>query len=169
MAISFYDLDGDLIAEQNDAQNGEPEILSSLALPSAGTYEIRVHSPGNASGQYAILVYDEGSYPFIFQGTLAYGGSQNAALDVESDHFWHFVGQSGDVVTVNVDQSDNSDLILRLYGPDGLSLIEYSNKSPAGIPERLLNYSLPDSGLYSVVVGEFNFGRAVYQIIITKG
>jgi hypothetical protein len=168
VSVSLAGPDGQVIARQNSALNGQAEIMGGIELPIAGTYHINVIAPANDDGDYAILVYERDGYPFHFQGVIDYGQTRQGTIVAESDHVWHFSGQTGEIITINATPSGESDLILRLFGPDGLILIEYINDNLSGTAERLISYSLPDSGLYSLVVGEFDFGPAVYQIDLNK-
>jgi hypothetical protein len=87
----------------------------------------------------------------------------------ETDHFWHFTGNSGQSISLSVVPFDDSDLFLNLFGTDGISLIRFHDETTSGEPEQLINYILPDTGIYSLRVGEYNLGQAEYEIFLTDG
>jgi hypothetical protein len=169
LAVSIVDDGGHIIAQQNAASGDEPEILRDVTLLDPGIYDILVSSPTGEPGYYAILISDDESYPYIFQGTLAVGDIGNALIVRDSDHFWHFSGTAGQAITINVVPTDNSDLFLNLFGTDGVSLIRFHDETGAGEPEQIIGYVLPDTGIYSLRIGEFNFGTANYEIFLTDG
>ncbi|MGH2536838.1 MAG: hypothetical protein ACRDHL_05550, partial [Candidatus Promineifilaceae bacterium] len=157
--------DGQTVAESHGATPGQPEVIAGVSLPTAGPFEVRVSAPG--PGHYAIMLLDAGSYPFVFQGTLAQGDSHGALLGAETDHIWHFSGQAGDVLNLTAaPDGPAGDPFLRLYGPDGLVLVGLHNESPAGQPESLAAYTLPAEGLYSLVVGELSFAAMQYELFV---
>lgn len=169
VAIRILDPAGNTIAEQNASQNDRPEILGNVSLAEPGTYDILVSSPSGEPGNYAILISDDDSYLFFFQGTLDIGDGGSAVMIEESDHFWHFTGASGQVISINVVPDNDADLFLNLFGTDGVSLIRFHDETGSGEPEQIISYLLPDTGIYSLRIGEYNFGPAAYAIFLTEG
>jgi hypothetical protein len=143
--------------------------MADVTLIDPGVYDILVSSPSGELGYYAILISDQDSYPYIFQGTLQIGDTGSAALAAESDHFWHFTGAAGQTVTISVVPTDDSDLFLNLFGTNGVSLVRFHDETGSGEPEELISYMLPDTGIYSLRVGEFDFQSASYEIFLTDG
>ena len=164
VGLSLHDPSGQILAEDETDLSGQPLILENVTLPEAGTYEIIVSSSPISSGDYTILIGDNQSYDFVFHGFLTDGDIINGQIDAESDHFWHFMGESGEEVDISATPTGGEDLFLRLFGPDGSILVEYYDENPAGVPEQLFEFNLPASGIYSVLVGESNFGQAGYLI-----
>jgi hypothetical protein len=160
---------GDIITQQNNSVGGEPEIMANVTLIDPGVYDILISSPLGEAGYYAILISDQDSYPYIFQGTLQIGDVGTAVLAAEHDHFWHFIGAADQTVTLSVAPTDNSDLFMNLFGVDGVSLVRFHDETTSGEPEQLASYVLPDSGIYSLRVGEYNFQSASYEIFLTDG
>jgi hypothetical protein len=170
--IMVEDPSGNIIAQQNDAQDGAPEILTDILLAEPGTYNILITGENDTTGYYAILVsdvLDTGYYTFVFNGTMDIGESKSANSRVNNDHFWHFLGTGGDVVTIRVTPGDNSDLFIYLYGPDGTILVDFHNETGEGEAEELLSFTLPDTGFYSILMGEYSFNAATYTISLTGG
>ena len=71
---------------------------------------------------------------------------------------------AGDRLSATVVPKDNSDIFVRLFGPDDKILIQLHNESGAGESEQLVSFSLADTGFYSLVIGELNFGPSAYEI-----
>ncbi len=169
LMVSIVDPAGHILIQQNDATGQEPEILGSITLMDPGVYDILVSSPSGEPGYYAILINDDDSYPFLFQGTLLVEDTEQAMMAAETDHFWHFAGTSGQIISLSIIPFDNSDLFLNLFGTDGTSLIRFHDETTSGETEQLISYVLPDTGIYSLRVGEYNFGQAEYEIFLTDG
>ncbi|MGB3714931.1 MAG: hypothetical protein WA996_10935, partial [Candidatus Promineifilaceae bacterium] len=169
LSVSIVDAGGRVIAQQNAAINGEPEILGGVTLIDPGIYDILVSSPTGEPGYYAILISDDESYPYFFQGTLLIDDIGNAVIARDSDHFWHFTGTAGQAISISVVPAGDSDLFLNLFGTDGVSLIRFHDETASGEPEQIIGYVLPDTGIYSLRIGELNFGSAEYEIFLTDG
>jgi hypothetical protein len=167
--ITIRSPSGNIIAEQNKAQDGAPEILAAVPLTELGTYDILISSENDVSGYYAILVLDQDSYTFVFNGTLTIGQSQSTIMRETNDHFWQFYGTAGDIVTIRVTPSDNSDLFIRLFGPNDTLLVDFHDETSAGEIEEIISFTLPDTGIYSILIGEFSFGESAYSIALTGG
>ncbi|MFZ0543861.1 MAG: PPC domain-containing protein [Candidatus Promineifilaceae bacterium] len=170
--IMIQDPSGNIVAQQNDAQDGAPEILTEVPLGDPGTYNILITGENDSTGYYAILVtdgLDEDYYTFVFNGTIAIGDSRSVNERPNNDHFWHFYGEAGTIITIRVTPSDNADLFIRLFGPNDTLPVDFHNESSAGEAEEILSFSLPDTGFYSILVGELSFGAATYTISLTSG
>ncbi|MCI0399438.1 MAG: hypothetical protein L0332_03935 [Chloroflexi bacterium] len=164
-SITVLDPAGNTVARQNNARLGSPEILIGVALPTPGDYEVLIGEATGVTGMYSILILDSNAYSFVFQGTVAYGTLASATLQPENDHFWHFAGTAGEEIVITVIPSDNSDLFLRLFSVDESLIEEFYDENGAG-EEEVLVLTLPQTGLYSLLVGEVNFGQASYQVLV---
>ncbi len=120
-------------------------------------------------GYYAVLVLNDESYTFVFNGTLELGQNESTIMREQNDHFWHFVGTAGDIVTIRVTPTDDSNLFLRLFDPAGILVVDFQDETDEGEAEELLSFTLPDTGFYSILVGELNFGEANYSITLMSG
>jgi len=147
---------------------GETETLEELELPTTGDYEIVVRSVGITSGDYALLIQTDDSLPFIvMRDNIIYGGGSSGTIPADSDHFWHFVGEDGDVISITLSPVGQFDLVLYLIGPNGLEL-EFVDDTGVEGDDAILNYQLPDDGYYSVGVGEVQFDEANYVLTLDK-
>jgi hypothetical protein len=166
-AISIRGPSGNIVAQQNNTQGAEPEVLAAVPLNELGTYEILITSENDVAGFYAILVLNEESYTFVFNGTLAFGEVGPAIMRANTDQFWHFSGTAGQVVTITATPSDNSDLFMRLFGPNDTLLVDFHDDTGQGDVEEIESFTLPETGFYSLLIGEFDFGAASYTVVIT--
>jgi hypothetical protein len=166
VAFQVRDSGGNILAEQDGGADGQPEFLEDITLPVAGAYELLVSSPNNGTGAYAILINSTESYSFRFQGTVSYGDTRDSEILAFNDHLWHFSGTAGVTITVAVTPAGNANMFMRLFGPDALILVDFHNETGAGEMETL-TFTLPESGFYSLVIGEFDYRAADYQISLT--
>lgn len=169
VGIAIRDPSGNIIAEQNKSQDNAPEVLAAVSLTELGTYDILVTSENGESGYYAILILDDATYTVLFNGTIEAGQSETIDLRENNDHFWHFVGTAGDTVTIRITPSDNGDFFILLYGVDGVLVVDFYNETGAGEVEELLSFTLPATGMYSIHLGEFNYGASNYTISLLSG
>jgi hypothetical protein len=166
VAFQVRDSGGNILAEQDGGADGQPEFLEDITLPVAGAYELLVSSPNNGTGAYAILINSTESYSFRFQGTVSYGDTRDSEILAFNDHLWHFSGTAGVTITVAVTPAGNANMFMRLFGPDALILVDFHNETGVGEMETL-TFTLPESGFYSLVIGEFDYRAADYQISLT--
>ena len=116
-----------------------------------------------------LLYSDSSSNAYIPVDIISYGTSVTAALAENSDHFWFFNGRSGESVTITVQPNDSSDPVLWLYGADGTDLTDMVHVGEDGEPEELTAFVLPDSGVFSIRVGEYDFNASNYRISLSGG
>jgi hypothetical protein len=165
LTVSVASADGQLLERATQLSLGEPLILADVELLTEGSYEILVSASDTTDGSYAILVTDEESYNFLFQGLLQEGISATGEFEPNNDHFWVFSAQRGDNLRTEGLPASDEDLFFRLFDPQGINIITHYNESPAGQSEELVDYTLPATGLYSLLVGEQNFGPANYSVV----
>ncbi len=168
MVITVQEPDGDEILTQNNAQLGQPEIVKSVNMPDPGVYRILITEAEGDAGTYSMIVQGQGAYAFIFRGTIGYNDSASSSLAESNDHFWHFDGDAGDVITMRVTPTDQSDLFMELYGPDAAKLNENNIDDGGAGDEEVFEFTLPASGIYAIRVGEFHYHPANYNISLTK-
>ena len=164
LVISILDPNGQQLIEANNFAAGQVETVQNFALTAVGEYKIRVYANGRNATDYAIMITSSESYTFIFRGVMEYGDLQEATSKANNDHFWHFRGQEGDVISINLSPMDESDLFLELYGPDAERISEFIDDGTSGEAESIVDFVLPATGLYSIRIGEFDFLSATYEI-----
>lgn len=161
--------DGTVVATANTAGAGKPEKLTYTTPNPTGEYKVIVSGEGGTSGDYVLFAFDSDSVPIVvIRDTIPYGSGGSGSNMAEEDHFWNFVGQAGDVITIDVSQTNNSgDLIFYLVAPDG-SELEFIDDTVGVGGETLTNYTLPESGFYSIGIGESNFNPVDYSMTLTQ-
>lgn len=169
VVVSIVDGVGNRITERNAAPAGLIEQIANLPLTEPGDYQIQIRALDGASGHYSVILLLRDSFPFVAQSILAYGASQSGSLAANSDHFWFFQGNAGDSVSITVIPGDSGDLFLELYGTDATDLAGFIDDGISGEQEQLADFLLPDTGLYAIRVGEYDFLPSVYQIILAGG
>lgn len=156
-----------VIDNQNMAGAGRPET-ASLAQVESGTYEILVSHAAGTPASYALALLNTTSQPLVFAGSLSYGDLQTVDLPAGKDHMWHFYGTAGQAINVAVRPQDNSDLSFGLLGPTMQEVGNWQDKGGAGETEQLLNLPLPATGFYSILIQEYLFEAATYEIQLTR-
>jgi hypothetical protein len=165
--LQLLDGDGAVLATQDDTGSGELETLT-YTVADAAQYELRVRMADNVAAEYVMMLIYDSSYFFLLQGFISYGDSETADLVAGTDHFWHFVGSSGDEVSIFVVPNDDADPFLQLYGVEAETISSFIDQGGAGEAESLEEFALPADGVYSIHVGEFDYGAAQYQISVVK-
>lgn len=170
--LEIRDATGNTLTSQNSAGAGSVERIAGLEVDIGGTLSIVVQESDRQATYYALLL-NKSSYVtdtfYNLAGLLAYNQGQSATLPPNNDQIWVFPGEGGDTVSINLAPQGSSDLIFNLYGPTGNTLLDdYRNDSGAGQAEFLLNYTLPDDGLYAIHVGEFDFAAANYTLTVSR-
>ena len=169
LIATVMDRQGQVLSAETSAGPGQKVTLPAVVLPEAGEYAILVTSLQDGAGNYAILLSAEDTYDFLFQGNLVDGLAVSGDLAVESDHFYFFSGTAGETVDITATPLGQADLFLRLFDPQGSALITFHDESAAGEEERIVAYSLPETGLYAVLVGEQAFAGGAYQVLMERG
>lgn len=166
--VAILDSADTRIIERNDAGAGKVERIQGLELPEAGDYKIQIRSANGGAGYYSFMPLLSGAYNFVFLGNLNYGGSQTVPLPEENDHIWHFYGNANDNITITVTPNDDGDLFLELYGTSAELVSDFIDTGGIGEQEQLSEFILPDTGLYAIRIGEFDFQATGYQIRLVR-
>ena len=165
LVISLWGPEGDLLVDRQDKAPADAvETLAQRGL-SAGSYTFQIETANNVATDYALMVLVDDSENLIFQGMLRDGDVVSGAAAENSDHYWHFLGSAGQRVSLLFTTNDARDLYVELYNPNG-SRIETINQTGDSEDESLENYTLPNTGLYAIRVGELDFLDMRYTISI---
>jgi hypothetical protein len=103
----------------------------------------------------------------VFRETINYGANRSGLLAQGEDHLWGFMGAANDTITVRATPGSGFDLVLYILGPDGIELI-YVDDGEQNAEETLVGYQLPESGFYTIAVGELEFREASYTITLQR-
>lgn len=168
LAISIIDETGTKIVDtHNQMGEGQVETLQNFEITTPGLYNITIDNLSSVETDYALMVLDGDSYSFVFKGTLVPSSPRNDTLEPDTDHFWFFPLMEGDLISLRVTPNNQSDPYLELYDPAGTRLQTIDNTG-TNETELLEDFEADTTGLYSIRVGEFDFGEMTYQILLTK-
>jgi hypothetical protein len=168
LVLSIVNSGGTTLVERNNAGDRGIETIGSFAINTPGTFSIYVKTTDGRPAEYVLMLLFEDSVNFIFQPIIDYGATVNANLPAVSEHFWHFAGLEGQAVTIRVLPDATTDVFLELYGPDADRIsAPFISVGTAGAMEQL-EFDLPDDGLYSIRVGEWDFEEGSYQLTLEE-
>jgi hypothetical protein len=166
LAMELLDPEGTTIAVTNDWSSGQGESIDQVFIEDSGSYTIRVRSVGGSGGEYSLVLTNEDSEAFlVFKEYLSYGSLGTGAVPELTDHLWNFKASSGDQVSVRVDPSTSSDLVLFLIAPDSTELL-FVDDTAQGESEQITNFVISVSGTYSIRIGELEFQEAAYTVTL---
>jgi hypothetical protein len=160
---------GSVVASANEAGAGQPETIAHIAPNPTGEFQVIVSDESGTNGSYVLMAFDSESEPVVMiQDTLIYGSGGIGSIPIGVDHFWNFEGRLGDTISIEVSATGASgNLIFYLIGPDG-SEMEFINETGVGEGESLISFPLPESGFYSIGIGEADFGAIEYSMTLTQ-
>ena len=166
LIISIVDEAGTSLTA-DDAPGGAVALIEQFELVPPGPYSVHVQTEDGIPAEYALILLFEDSLNFIFQPIIGYGASESMELPADSEHFWHFVGRTGDQISVTAVPDTVTDVFLELYGPDADRISNpFISVGGNGVTEQI-EFTLPQDGLYSIRVGEWNFAAGTYQLTLT--
>jgi len=168
LMVTVMDHNGLVLSANTTTSPGGKVTLPAVNLPAAAEFAILLTTLQSGGGNYAILLSDEDTYNFLFQENLADGFTYTGELLPENDHFYFFSGAAGDIVDLTARPLDGANLFLRLFDPNGVTLMSFHDESPAGQEERISAYGLPETGLYSLLIGEQAFAGGRYEVILDR-
>lgn len=168
LIVTILDQNGQVLSAGSTTAPGQKVTLQAVNLPQPGEFAILVTTLASSSGNYAILLSDEDTYDFLFQQNLPDAATLSGQLLPENDHFYFFYGSAGDVVDLTARPTAGANLFLRLFSPSGTMLLSMHDESPAGQEEQIAAYTLPATGLYSLLVGESAFAGGAYTVVLNR-
>jgi hypothetical protein len=167
LILAIVDEAGTTLVEVNNSGVGGVETIPQFALSAPGPYLVHVKTAAGNPAEYALMLLFEDSLNFLFKPIITYGFEErDIALLSDSEHFWHFAGNQGDNILITADPDDATDVFLELYGPDAdLISPSFLSAGDNGFTEQL-QWELPEDGLYSIRVGEWNFAAGTYTLTL---
>lgn len=168
MVISLVDPNGQtLVDSQNSAGSGSIERLNNFTINTDGAHKLLVRTADNTAADYVLTIYDDASFPFIFQDIMEYGDSASGvSLTADSDDYWLFYGEVGDNITLSVDPTgSDTDLFLTLWNSTGD--VDDSDETDLGATETI-NYTIASDGMYALQVADWDFLPRGYAISLTQ-
>ncbi|MFZ0543863.1 MAG: pre-peptidase C-terminal domain-containing protein [Candidatus Promineifilaceae bacterium] len=169
LSLELIAPDGTVVGKAADAGAGQPETITYTAPNPTGEYEVVVSGDNGTSGDYLLMLFDSESLPVVeIQDTLVYGSGGSGSTEEGVDHFWNFEGEAGDVITIEVSPgSSTGDLVLYLVDVDGI-LGDLISDTGVGGSESITAYTLPETGFYSIGIGEFDFAPIDYTMTLVQ-
>lgn len=171
--VDLVGTDNTILASDDDSGGNFNSLISSFALPSAGTYSIRVHGYlGTARGAYTLSLSatqsssGAGTGGRFSGGEMRYGQTVNEDLNSSVGDRWTFEGTNGDLISITLNSTD-FDPFLELIGIDG-EVLTSDDDSGNGLNARISRFALPSTGTYSIVARGFSdTERGAYTLSLT--
>jgi hypothetical protein len=171
--LELYGPGGTLVTDDDDSGENWFALIEEYELPEAGRYVIVARAWDIGIGPYELSLTLEVEIPQV-EGdgeqdrTIAYGQTRLGELtEDDPHHYWAFEGTEGDVVTISAEGIGNfEDTFLRLWGPDGVMLVE-NDDAGEGWAALITDYTLPGTGTYQINVLAFAETIGSYELTLT--
>jgi hypothetical protein len=146
---------------------GEPETIV-YTLPVDGQYIILARDFFGQSGAYELSLTASGQNFVEPMGNLPFNEPVTGRLPEGKRASWTFNGRQNDRVTFELTPlTAASDLVITLLTPAGETAI-IVDQGLTGVAERLPNFSLTQSGVWTIIVQEFFDGGGDYTLLLTR-
>ncbi len=181
--LEIRDLDGTLLAQDDDGGKGEMALVAGFTLPYSGTYCISAMHTPSPYGVYEVEYpyggpptptgHPYGSYRLallqVEVGTLTYGQTVDGELsDEQPQGYWRFAGQPGEAVSVEaLNQGSLVDTYVELYAPDGTLLAE-DDDGGEGLSALIGEQMLYQAGNYRIVVRSYGEQLGAYRLALRR-
>jgi hypothetical protein len=159
---------GDRLAYADSGQVGEPEVIGQFQFPGDGFYELGVAAPAG-SGEVGISIY--ALDPANLEGGGVFG-SMNEELRGTMDHpstyhTFRLPVERGIRFNLSAQAlTEGLDLVLELYSPDGVLLAARDDN--VGVDPYLWNFMPSQSGLYTIVLSNYDEGVGDYLLTVSQ-
>lgn len=169
--LELYGPDEGLLAQDDDSGPGYSSLIRAYTLESTGTYSIIARGYSSQVGSYTISLL-EGESGAIgatsVEGELSYG--QTVADEVTSvfGDSWTFSGAAGDTISIDTAGFVLEDTFLELYDPEG-HLLATDDDSGNDHSARIVGVSLPENGIYTIVIRGYNGATGTYELSLIHG
>ncbi|MFZ0545874.1 MAG: PPC domain-containing protein [Candidatus Promineifilaceae bacterium] len=151
----------------DDYLSGQPETINSV-LPTNGQYIVLVREFFGEPGDYEISLQLNDESETEVGGVITYGQTVTGTVQPGKRVEWSFNGQNGDVINVTLRPTNLSrDLVFSLVDPSG-NVVQNVDSGLAGLPERLIAYSLTADGEWKIVIQEFFGESSEYELTLLR-
>lgn len=155
-----------IINRQNTAPPGSPEVINNPALQGEDQYEIQVMTNGGVSTDYALLLYTDPDSPVTIAGFLTSGTPRSSVqMPAGAYQYWFFMGNAGDQLTALLTPLGQEDPALYLFDSTGQEITGVDDGFEG--EEEIIEETLETSGMFALMVEEFNGDLLNYNIQIT--
>ncbi|MCL4264291.1 MAG: hypothetical protein KJ069_13795 [Anaerolineae bacterium] len=167
LVIAVYDEQDNLLVEQDNAPAGQLEEIRNLRLDPTQTYIIQVYETNGRPGVYFMtIVGDQTEVVLYSRGILSSGLTRQDILAAEHRHFWYFYGEAGDVIDITTTTDPDKLILISLYDMNADLLSDDDGVELEYVEEEILDFTLPETGLYLIWLEEFAYELAPYSITV---
>ncbi|HRQ41873.1 MAG TPA: hypothetical protein PLD25_28455 [Chloroflexota bacterium] len=167
VAIAVYDDSDNLLMTQDNAPAGQLEEIRNLRVDPTQTYIIQVYETNGRGGAYFMtIVGDQAGLVLYSRGILSSGLTRQDRLAADHRHFWYFYGQAGDVVDITTTTDPDKLILISFYDMNADLLTDDNGDELEYVEEEILDFTLPETGLYLIWLEEFAYEPASYSITI---
>lgn len=168
LIFSLITPSGQTITEVDNGFAGDTEVVIDLLLNESGTYLVEVSEFFNAPGRYTLSLALTDNPLFSGGGRIDFGQTVQSELPANGQKVWRFDGIAGQTISVVMAPEGQFDAILDLYAPDGTRLVGL-DEGFSGDPEVLAGYTLPVTGVYTLLVRSFAGDGGGYTLSLDSG
>jgi len=167
--LDIWLLGGELeqLTTADDFLSGEPERIEYV-LEEDGQYIILVQEFFGEPGAYEVSLDIGGQNELIIVGSVDFGDIVSGTVTAGNRDGWLFEGRAGErVEAILTPTSEDRDLVLSLVDPEGNTAITV-DAALSGFSERLVNFILPASGEWTLVIREFFGEESSYMLGLNR-
>lgn len=165
--VWLLDPEAQPLATVDEFLSGQPESIDSV-LPANGQYIILVREFFGEPGDYEISLQLNDESETEIGGVISYGQTVSGTVHSGKRVEWTFSGQIGDVINVTLRPTSLSrDLVFSLVDPAG-NIVVNVDSALAGLPERLIAFSLTADGEWTIVIQEFFNEDSDYELTLLR-
>ena len=152
---------------RDDFLLGEAETIV-YTLPTSGQFIILVRDFFGQSGAYELQLAAAGANFIEPMGWLPFNERVRGSLSESKRASWLFEGQENDRITIDlIPLTAASDLVIILQNPAGDTAL-IVDEGLAGSAEQLRNFTLTQSGVWTIIVQEFFGGGGTYELLLSR-
>lgn len=167
MAVAVFDGDDNLLVTQDNAPAGQLEEITNLRVDPAKTYIIQVYETNGRSGAYFMtIVGDQTEVVLYSRGLLSSGLTRQDGMAADHRHFWYFYGRAGDVIDITTTTTPDRLILISLYDMNADLMTDDDGDELEYVEEEILDFTLPETGLYLIWLEEFGYEAASYSITV---
>lgn len=165
--IWLLDPEAQTLIMVDDLLSGQPETID-FVLPTNGQYIIIVREFFGEPGGYEINLQLNDESETEFGGEISYGQTVTGTVQSGKRVEWSFNGQIGEIINITLRPiSQSRDLVLSLIDPAG-NIVMNVDSALAGLPERLIAFSLTAEGQWTIVIQEFFGEGSDYELTLLR-
>lgn len=165
MDVWLLDPEAQPLVMMDDLLSGQPETID-FVLPTNGRYIVLVREFFGEPGDYEISLQLNDESETVIGGVIGYGETVTGTVEPGKRVEWAFSGLNGDVVNITLRPTNLSrDLVFSLVAPGG-SIVLNVDSALAGLPERLIAYTLTADGEWIIVIQEFFNEGSDYELTL---